>query len=276
MAGPIPSCPGETRIHPGSVAAKQSLHAMVLLAFAVAAFVADKPRLDHRAEPPVARNWVRVPDLRKELLLVDSVFWEPRDTVSLRRLVREHPDLIKGKHVLEIGTGSGLLALCCAQAGANHVTATDINPYAIRCATWNAANLQVENIEFRLVPSGVGDDYGAFSVIDPSERFDLIISNPPWEADQPEEWRDYALYDPQFQLLGTLLAGFRDHANPRARLLLAYGCVDAVEAVRRLAAEFDLNLTVLDDRDLEALPQVFLPGMLLGLSAKDADEPQAP
>src|SRR3989442_9595478 len=45
---------------------------------------------------------------------------------------------LRGKSLLEIGCGSGVVALCAARAGAE-VTAVDINPEAVRCTLANAA-----------------------------------------------------------------------------------------------------------------------------------------
>lgn len=208
-------------------------------------------------------RWVAVPDLPSELAIMPTVFWEPLDTVSLRRLLRENPDLVRGKSVLEIGTGSGLLALCCRDA--ERIVATDINPQAIECARLNARRLGMP-IEFRLVPSNPGADSGAFSVIKPGERFDLIISNPPWEDGKPRNWSEYALYDSDFQLLRSILEGCRSRLKPGGRVILAYGCVSAIRVAQRICSELGMVAVVLDDRDLESLPEVFLPGMLLGIT----------
>ena len=217
------------------------------------------------ALPPIeVVRWVSVEELPRELMLHPSVFWEPRDTTSLRKLLRESP-LVEGKSVLEIGTGSGLLALCCWQAGADRVVATDINPHAITCARANAARHQAD-IDFRLVPSDPASDTGAFAVIGEDERFDLVISNPPWENEVPRKWSEYALYDTNFQLLRSLLDGLPLHLTPGGRGLLAYGCVEAIAVTRRLAAERDLELVILDSRDPDSLPNLFLPGMALGVT----------
>ena len=203
---------------------------------------------------------VRVPQLSQELVLDDTVFWEPLDTQSLRELLIDRPEMVRGKTVLEIGTGSGLIAICCAEAGAERVVATDINPNAVSCAKRNAKRFG-HDIDFRLVT----DDPSAFAVVGADEKFDIIISNPPWENDQPAEWADFALYDPSFQLLRSIIQDGRQHLSPDGRILLAYGCVAAIREAKKLAAECDMQLLILDERDPESLPEVFLPGMLLGL-----------
>jgi predicted RNA methylase len=208
-------------------------------------------------------RWVSVEDLPSELEILETVFWEPLDTESLRQLIRDKPPLVTNKSVLEIGTGSGLLALCCSEMKPTRVVATDINPHAIRCAKRNARRLG-QTIDFRLVPSGAQSDSSAFSVLR-DEKFDLIISNPPWEDDTPKQWSDYALYDANFQLLRSILEECREHLNPGGRVLLAYGCVDAILTTKRIAKELGLTVLILDDREPESLPSVFLPGMMVGI-----------
>src|SRR5215831_8765126 len=45
---------------------------------------------------------------------------------------------LRGKRVADVGTGSGILALAAARAGATHVTAIDVNPNAALAAAQNA------------------------------------------------------------------------------------------------------------------------------------------
>ena len=205
-------------------------------------------------------SWQSVADLPKELAILPTVFWEPADTESLRQLIRNTP-LVKDRSVLEIGTGSGLIALCCLQAGAANVVATDINPNAVRNAALNAERLGFQKrMQCRLVSRRSPD---AWSVVASDETFDLIISNPPWEDRKPGTLAEFALYDPGFQLLKSLMSGCRKHLKPNGKMLLAYGCVSAIRTAIRLAEEHRLKLRILDDRQLDDLKEVFLPGMLL-------------
>ena len=49
---------------------------------------------------------------------------------ALARYILDNPDTVRGKRVLDIGSGSGLVALAAAQAGAASVLAADIDAFA--------------------------------------------------------------------------------------------------------------------------------------------------
>ena len=63
---------------------------------------------------------------------------------ALARHVLDHPELVRGKRVLDFGAGSGLLALAAAKAGASAVTAAEIDPFAAAAIALNAALNAVE------------------------------------------------------------------------------------------------------------------------------------
>ena len=57
---------------------------------------------------------------------------------ALARYLLDHPELIAGRRVLDLASGSGLVAIAAALAGADHVTANDVDPYAIAAVQLNA------------------------------------------------------------------------------------------------------------------------------------------
>ena len=233
---------------------------------------ADRPdpvvaQIQGREKAPGIVRWESVDGLPRDVAIMESVFWEPADTDSLRMKIFNDARL-PGSAVLEIGTGSGLVSLCCLQAGAANVVATDLNPKAIENVRFNASEMGfTERLDARQVPRRASE---AWTVIKPVETFDFIISNPPWENRKPVSVEEFALYDPDFQLLQSLVAGARTRLRPNGRMWLAYGCVTAIRRIQEVAAEQQLSCTLLDDRSLDSLPEVFLPGMLIEIRVPEA------
>jgi len=70
----------------------------------------------------------------------DSPFWAfPwAGGQALCRFVLDHPDLVHGRTVLDFGTGSGLVAIAAARAGAAQVEAFDLDPFCEAAVRLNA------------------------------------------------------------------------------------------------------------------------------------------
>jgi predicted nicotinamide N-methyase len=57
---------------------------------------------------------------------------------ALARYLLDHPETVRGHEVLDIGSGSGIVAIAAAKAGAKAVTAAEIDPFAAAAITLNA------------------------------------------------------------------------------------------------------------------------------------------
>lgn len=212
------------------------------------------------------KAWHAVDGFPDRLAQFNTVFWEPDDTSSLRAWLSESGEL-RAARVLEVGTGTGIIALWCSIQAAHRIVATDINPVAVANAEYNAMNLDLgERIDFRLAAQINGQIPGPYAVVSDSEKFDLVISNPPWEDGQVTQDAAFALYDTNFALLDGLLEETPSHLKPGGRLLLAYGARQAIQRILEMAPGLGWQVEILDSRELEELPEVFLPGMLLSLT----------
>jgi release factor glutamine methyltransferase len=114
------------------------------------------------------------------VFLVDEKVYEPAEDTFL---LVDNLKVEEKEVVLDMGTGCGILAVLAAKK-AKKVVATDINPYAVKCAEKNAKmNGVEEKIEFRL-----GD---LFQPIKPNETFSLILFNAPYLPSEPYEERSW-------------------------------------------------------------------------------------
>ena len=208
----------------------------------------------------VEQTWPVEDLLSGEVVQFETVFWEADDSTSLRKMIVSDA-IVSGRDVLEIGTGTGLISVLCLQNGAKSVVATDINPAAVANARYNAATLCPDQaLDVRQVETS---NPGAFVVIKKTEKFDLVISNLPWEDGVVVKPADHAFYDPDFQLMDTLLDGLPNHLKPGGRCLLAYGNVGAIKRLQTESEKRSYGFKILDDRNLDSLDENFLPGMLV-------------
>ena len=141
-----------------------------------------------------------------ESLRADHVLGIGGASVTLARItVRDH------RHrVLDLGTGCGVQALHAARH-ADEVVATDVSRRALEFAAFNATL------------AGTRLDLRAGSLLEPvrEERFDLVVSNPPFVITPPAahaaglpvmEYRDGAM--PGDSLVAELVSGLGDHLAP--------------------------------------------------------------
>ncbi|MFH2140739.1 MAG: peptide chain release factor N(5)-glutamine methyltransferase [Pseudomonadota bacterium] len=158
--------------------------------------------------------------------------------------------------VLDLGTGSGAIALAIAHARPDaEVTAVDASEPALPVALENARRLQIRNTSF------VSSDW--FSAL-AGQRFDLIVSNPPYIA---ENDRHLAQGDLRFEPATALASGsdgLHDirriiseagaHLVSGGWLMLEHG-YDQAEQVRALLQKAGFK-NVRSDKDLAGIERV--------------------
>jgi methylase of polypeptide subunit release factors len=151
---------------------------------------------------------------------------------------------LNGKRVADVGTGSGILALAAARAGAAKVTAIDVNP--------NAALTAAENAR----ANGFADRVTAMcsnllSALAPCAMFDVIITSPPSFPGEPRDLADRAWHaGPNYRDIALLFDQARERLAPGGRvyiLLSSDSDIDLFSALitrarfqARLAAERSL------------------------------------
>jgi predicted nicotinamide N-methyase len=58
--------------------------------------------------------------------------------LAIGRYLREHPEVVAGRRVFDLASGSGLCAIAAARAGASSATGADIDPFAVAAIELNA------------------------------------------------------------------------------------------------------------------------------------------
>jgi release factor glutamine methyltransferase len=156
-------------------------------------------------------------------------------------LIAENLNIPKGAKVLDVGTGTGILALAAAKNAAL-VVGVDVNPKAVALAKENARANGITNAEFR-----EGD---LFSAIGGDERFDVIVFNPPY---LPVE---------EYDLLGKAWSGGKDgmeairrflveapsHLRENGMILLLLSSLNDFDEVRKLLGEMGLVCGVVAEK----------------------------
>ncbi|HDP88985.1 MAG TPA: peptide chain release factor N(5)-glutamine methyltransferase [Thioalkalivibrio sp.] len=160
--------------------------------------------------------------------------------------------------IADLGTGSGVIALALARECPRcRIIATDCSEGALTTARLNAEQLHLTHIEFRL-----GSWFGPLE----AECFDLIISNPPYIAENdPHLAQGDLRFEPKSALvsgrdgmddLRVLAQNARRHLHAGGWLIVEHG-YDQGEAVRKLLDKEGFS-SIATRRDLAGVERVTL------------------
>jgi len=137
---------------------------------------------------------------------------------SVPAMFVEYAHLMEGRRVLDMGTGTGVLALLAARLGAAKVVATDNNPKAVANARLNAERLGLQD---RVEVRGPADLFAPLQ----GETFDVILFNAPWIQGEPQTLYDTANYDPGYRVIDAFVQAAPQYLAPCGVILLQYSDV---------------------------------------------------
>jgi D-alanine-D-alanine ligase len=114
---------------------------------------------------------IELPTGRAILRVPQGVHIPPQSTIDLAGML----DIKPGERVLELGCGSGLLAIAAAKSGAARVLAADLDPDSLATTLKNAASNGIG----RILKVSAGSWYEAVPPEEQESKFDVIIATPP-------------------------------------------------------------------------------------------------
>ena len=147
-------------------------------------------------------------------------------------LLCESMDVKRGERVLDIGTGTGLVALYAKKKSAGHVLATDKSPQALKNAKLNSKKLGLK-IQVRKA-----DVFGRIN-----DRFDIITFNPPFTDHAAKKDYHIMFWDKGNAATKKFFAGLRDHLTKGGRAFICWSSFGSRTLLRQLAKRNKLVIT---------------------------------
>jgi len=151
---------------------------------------------------------------------------------------------LRDLRVADVGTGSGILALAAARAGASHVTALDINPNAAWAANENA---RINGLGDRV--TGVCSNL--LSALAARSLFDVIVSNPPYFAGEPRDLADRAWHSgPSHRDIVELFVQARERLAPGGRMYVLFSARSDLGLLSALMQQANFRSRVVSERSI--------------------------
>jgi len=117
---------------------------------------------------------------------------------ALARYLLDNPALVAGKRVVDFASGSGLCAIAACLAGAGHVTASDLDAFAVAAIRLNAAQNDVSERIAPTLANLIGAPFDADIVLaaDVFYERDLAATVTDWLTGLQREGRTVLIGDP--------------------------------------------------------------------------------
>ncbi|WP_236978715.1 MULTISPECIES: HemK2/MTQ2 family protein methyltransferase [Mycobacterium] len=147
--------------------------------------------------------------------LVAEPVYQPQHDSHLLVDTMRRTGVIAGRHVIDLCTGTGFVAIAAAEMGCASVTALDICPHAVRHSRGNAAQAGVE-VDVR---------HGSWALAIEQGPFDVVVSNPPYVPTPPVDDSDL--------IPASAGPSWAWNAGPDGRSILDPLCAAAPKLLRR-------------------------------------------
>lgn len=222
--------------------------------------VEEKAKLRARTSQPI-QYIIGQADFMGEKFIVNSSVLIPRDETEI--LVHKAIEIIKEKNyktVLDIGTGSGCIACMIAKHTNATVIGADISFEAIETAFKNME-------KFGLYNRALFRKSDLFSKIREDEKFDVIVSNPPYippsqkntiqkEITFEPETALYTSDDKGLEFYEKIIAQSPNYLNKNGYLLFELGINESIEVAQFMKKQGFKDIQII--KDLANIDRVIL------------------
>lgn len=170
--------------------------------------------------------------LGKDFIVYQDTFWPFQDSLPLVK----HLKIKNTEKVLDIGTGSGVIAIFAGLLGAKSVLASDINPQAIKTAKANA-KLHGLSKKITVIKSDVFDSL-------PLAKFDVITANLPFRNKKAPDMVAKSQWDSELSAHRKFFEGLSRFLKVGGRAYLSQSNFGPLQEIRALAkvAGFKMEL----------------------------------
>ena len=139
---------------------------------------------------------------------------------------------LRGKNILELGAGSGLISIYLSKKGSK-VLASDISENAIKNIKENSIR---NNSKIGIIKSNI------FSNID-QQFFDFIIINPPYFDKNPVTDKQYAWYcGADHEYFKMLFSQLRNYIDKNSKVIMILSEVSKVNSILEIAKKREIKM----------------------------------
>lgn len=215
-----------------------------------------------------------IPFRGREYVVLPGVFWPQVDDSGIGSCtpLLENYKINRGESVLDIGTGTGVIAIDAANRGASHVTGLDSNLQAAITAYRNAFNLagrgfglysklwvyQSDMFSILGTPAYPRAPKNPLGEVLALPTFDVITGNLPFRNKPAHDEVEASMWDTDFRVHRRFFAEAHKYLKPEGRIYLAQANFGGVEEALALAEQHGyasrlIGATHMPDND----PRVF-------------------
>ena len=187
-------------------------------------------------------------DVRGEKFVISESVFNPKLFYSSELMIDalDHVGISPDELVLDMGTGSGILAIMSAKKGAR-VVAIDINGEATKCAKMNAKN---HGVDIEVICSDL------FSCFKEQRIFDLIIFNIPYLNIKPRDTFDLSICDYRKEMLRRFLDESHKYLKDDGKILMTYSSVSDINETERIFGEKGWHFEKILERDISEFESI--------------------